>query len=177
LARHLSISKKTLYKHFKDKNDIVIKGMELHHKMERCAMDECFVEGLNAIDENFEISKVILDQLQNIHPSVMYDLEKYYPEALSKFDDYKNTVVRAWVESNLKKGIEEGLFRKDLNIPILTTMYLERMDLFLHTDIFPAEYSPADIYLEIFRYHIRGIASEEGVKYLKEKIKKELQTK
>ncbi len=173
LARHLSVSKKTLYKYFKDKNDLVIKGMEYHHKMEQCAMEACFDEKLNAIDENFAISKVILEQLQNIHPSVMYDLEKYYPEAMAKFDDYKKTVVKEWVENNLKKGIEEGLFREDINIPIITAMYLARMNDFMHTDLFPEEYSPADIYLEIFRYHIRGVASQKGVNYLKEKVKKE----
>lgn len=174
LAKHMGISKKTLYKYVTDKNDLVIKGIEFHQKMELCAMEACVSKKLNAIDENFEISKLCVDQLQNIHPSVMYDLEKYYPEARQKFDEYKKTVVKSWVEDNMKRGIEEGFYREDLNIPILTGMYLARMDDFFNTELFPKGVSFSEIYLEIFRYHIRGLASEKGVKYLQQKVKNEL---
>ena len=75
LARHLSISKKTIYKYVKDKNDLVLHGMAHHQNLEQCAMQACLDNNLNAIDENFEISKVIVDQIQNIHPAVMYDLQ------------------------------------------------------------------------------------------------------
>lgn len=173
MARHLGVSKKTLYKYFKDKKDLVFKGMEYHQRNEQCAMEACFVDGINAIDENFAISKIILDQLKNIHPSVMYDLEKYYPEVMGKFDEYKNTVVKSWVESNLERGIEQGLFREDLNIPILSAMYLQRMSAIMRAEDYPSDVTLSEVYIEIFRYHIRGVASEKGVDYLKEKMKKE----
>ncbi|MCB0479781.1 MAG: TetR/AcrR family transcriptional regulator [Flavobacteriales bacterium] len=174
LAKHMGISKKTLYRYVTDKNDLVIKGIEYHQQLEMCALEACVSKNLNAIDENFEISKVIVDQLQNIHPSVMFDLEKYYPEAMATFDQYKKTVVKHWVEDNMRRGIEEGLYRKDLNIPVLTGMYLARINDFFNADLFPKGVSFSDIYLEIFRYHIRGLASEKGVKYLQDKVKKEL---
>ncbi|MGB0402470.1 MAG: TetR/AcrR family transcriptional regulator [Salibacteraceae bacterium] len=173
MARHLGVSKKTLYKYFKDKKDLVLKGMEFHQMNEQCAMEECFVDGINAIDENFAISQIIMDQIQNIHPSVMYDLEKYYPETQAKFDEYKKTVVKSWVESNIERGIQQGLFRDDLNIPILSAMYLQRMDAMMRSEDYPADVSLAEVYVEIFRYHIRGLASEKGVEYLKQKMKKE----
>lgn len=173
MARHLGVSKKTLYKYFKDKKDLVLKGMEYHQRNEQCAMEECFVDGVNAIDENFAISKIILDQLKNIHPSVMYDLEKYYPEVMGKFDNYKNTVVKSWVESNLERGIQQGLFREDLNIPILSAMYLQRVSAIMRTEDYPSDVTLSQVYIEVFRYHIRGVASEKGVDYLKEKMKKE----
>lgn len=173
LARHLSISKKTIYKYVTDKNDLVMKCMAFQQEQEHCAMEACMNRDHNAIDENFEISKVILDQLKNIHPSVMYDLEKYYPEALGQFDHYKQTVVRGWIENNMKKGIEEGLYRTDINIPILTALYLSRMDDFFKPEKFPEGYTFRDIYLEQFIYHIRGLASKKGVEYLENKLKNE----
>jgi len=168
MARHLGISKKTLYKHVKDKNDLVIQCMKQHQAEEQCAMEACVGGEFNAIEEMFEISQVIVDQLQNIHPSVMYDLEKYYPEALGAFNEYKMSVIKNWVEDNMKRGIEEGLYRNDLNIPILTAVYLARMNDFFDENTFPTkDYSFEEIYVEIFRYHIRGLASEEGIKFLK----------
>jgi len=172
LARHLGVSKKTIYKYVSDKKELVLKGMEYHHQLEVCAIDACVQQKLNAIDENFEISKVIVDQLKNVHPSVMYDIQKYYPEAMASFQEYKMTVVKDWVSSNMQRGIDQGLYRNDLNIPILTGVYLARMDDFFNRDLYPEEIPFADIYLETFRYHIRGLASEKGIEYLKEKVKK-----
>ena len=103
-----------------------------------------------------------------------YDLEKYYPEAMAKFEVYKKTTVKFWVEDNMRRGIQEGLYRKDLNIPILASMYIARMNDFFSTELFPPGASFSEIYLEIFRYHIRGLASEKGVKYLQQKVKNEL---
>jgi AcrR family transcriptional regulator len=172
LARHLAVSKKTLYKYVKDKNDLVIKGMEYHHQMEQCAMQACMDKNLNAIDEIFEVSKIIIDQLSNVHPSVMYDLEKYYPEALAKFHDYKMTIVKGWVEDNLSRGIKEGYYRKNLVIPIITSIYLARMNDFFNRELYPEnQFTFKEIYIEMFRYHIRGIASSKGIEYLKEKMK------
>jgi AcrR family transcriptional regulator len=171
LARHLGVSKKTIYKYVSDKKELVHKGMEYHHQLEVCAIDRCVQQKLNAIDENFEISKVIVDQLKNVHPSVMYDLQKYYPDAMSSFQKYKMTVVKDWVSSNMQRGIEQGLYRNDLNIPILTSVYIARMDDFFNRDLFPEEIPSSEIYMEVFRYHIRGLASEKGITYLKEKVK------
>ena len=171
LARHLGVSKKTIYKYVSDKKELVLKGMEYHHEMETCAIDSCIKIGQNAIDENFEISKVIVGQLKNVHPSVMYDLHKYYPEAVTKFQEYKSSVVSNWVSSNMQRGIDEGLYRDDLNIPILTSVYLSRMDDFFEMDKYPNDVSFPEVYMEIFRYHIRGLASEKGIEYLKEKVK------
>lgn len=171
LARHLGVSKKTIYKYVSDKKELVLKGMEYHHQLEVCAIEECIKQNFNAIDENFEISRVIADQLKNVHPSVMYDLQKYYPEAMTSFQQYKMTVVKEWVSSNMQRGIDQGLYREDLNIPVLTAMYLARMDDFFNRDLFPEDVPFAEIYLEVFRYHIRGLASEKGIEYLKEKVK------
>ena len=36
-----------------------------------------------------------------------------------------------------------------------------------------SDYSFSDVYQEIFRYHIRGIASDKGIIVLKEKLNRE----
>ncbi|UTW64170.1 TetR/AcrR family transcriptional regulator [bacterium SCSIO 12741] len=173
LARHLSISKKTLYKYVTDKNDLVAKVFELHQDLECQTMEGIVKRGLNAIDENFEISQMVINQVKDIHPSIMYDIEKYYPEAMKQFHDYKMDVVMGWVKDNLKRGMAEGYYREDLNIDVISVVYIQRMDDFFHSNLYPPQLSFLDIYLELFRYHIRGIASEKGVEYLKEKVAKE----
>lgn len=172
IAKHLSISKKTLYKYVKDKNDLLSKAMKLHMAAEDSAISEIMAKDLNAIDENLEIMNFILSMLQNLHPSIIFDLEKYHPSLMKEMLDSRHKSMHDCVLSNLKKGKKEGLYRKNLNEEILTSFYINSIDVIL--DVTPVHIQGASFterYSEFFRYHIRGIASQKGVDYLKTKVK------
>jgi AcrR family transcriptional regulator len=174
ISRELGISKKTLYKYVTDKNDLVMKLMEEGRKLDECFVKEVQAKGMNAIDENFEISRFFVERLNNVHPSIFYDLQKYHPKAWDAFTKHRNEFIVSSVENNLKHGIEEGLYRADLNIQIIRDIFISRInDIFENKYPSSKEYSFSEIYLESFRYHIRGVASEKGIQYLIEKVKKE----
>jgi hypothetical protein len=81
------------------------------------------------------------------------------------------------MHANMIKGMEEGLYREDLKPDIMAKIYLTKMDAVFDGELFPPSVvSFADVYMELFRYHIRGIASEKGIAYLVEKIKRETQS-
>lgn len=172
IASRIGVSKKTIYKYVKDKEDLIQKSLKLHHDKECEFIQSVKEKPMNAIDENFEISKKIIAEFQNVHPSVMFDMNKYYPSAKKLFEKYKKEVVFEWVKDNLRRGIKEGLYRDDLNIDIIAALYILRMDDIFNMEFFPrTEYSFLQVYLETFRYHIRGISSDEGLKYWKKRIK------
>lgn len=172
IARHLGISKKTLYQSFSDKADLVSQGMQLHIDKEGCAITSIQEKSQNAIEEMFLISQHVSTHLQTLHPSILFDMQKYYPDAFAKFNDYKLKMIMSSIARNLKEGIEQGLYRDNLNIPIVAGLYVGRMDILFDQNLFPSStYSPKDVYFEAIRYHIRGIASEKGIEYLKDKFK------
>lgn len=174
IARNLGVSKKTLYKYVSDKNDLVLKVTEAGIKQEKQFIQEITGSGMNAIDESFEVIRFVKSQLNNVHPSIFYDLQKYYPKAWEKLEEHKNDCVAQWVEENMKRGMEQGLFREDLLTDIMRDLFMVRIDGFTQQR-YPSikKHSFSTVFLESFRYHIRGIASEKGLKYLIEKIKKE----
>ncbi len=175
VAKHMRMSKKTLYLYVKDKNDLVEKvfgGVCEEH--DRCIDDIC-AKGLNAIDETYEITEYIAGVLKQIHPSVHFDLEKYHPATWRSMQEFEKRSILECVSKNMEKGVAEGLYREDLNIPIVVRVYLSRFDVCFDGELFPPkEYNFVDVHWEIFRYHIRGIASEKGLRYLKKKVKREL---
>jgi len=171
IARELKMSKKTLYKYVSDKLDLVVKVMHTHCVFEELAIKAIIEESKNAIDEMVEINKHVSDHLNAIHPSIHYDLEKYYPEAWALFHEHENTFVLSCIKDNLHRGVEEGLYRDNLNVDIMAKIYVAKIDIvFDHTVFSPREYKFVEVLNEMLRYHIRGIASEKGVKYLKEKV-------
>jgi len=146
--------------------------MRLHMAAEDSAIAEILAKNLNAIDENLEIMTLILSMLQNLHPSIMFDLEKYHPALMKEMLDSRHKLMHQCVLENLKRGKEEGFYRQNLNEEILTSFYINSVDMIL--DIAPVHIKGASFterYSEFFRYHIRGIASEKGVEYLKTKVK------
>jgi TetR/AcrR family transcriptional regulator, cholesterol catabolism regulator len=173
MARHLGMSKKTIYLHFKDKEDLVKKAVRSFCKLEDVQIEEICSRKLNAIDEMLEISKWVMSVLTNIHPSVMYDLEKYYPEVAASLKASRHKIVYDSMHSNVLSGQKQGLYRKDVNADIVVKLYIARMDSVFDQRLFPmSNYKVLDIYLENFRYHIRGIASEKGMQYLEQHMKK-----
>ncbi|MCW5899878.1 MAG: TolC family protein [Flavobacteriales bacterium] len=174
IAQHLRISKKTLYQYVKDKNELVlkaVKGITDHHR--ECILGICAQER-NAIDESFEITRFVASQVGQLHPSVHFDLQKYHPESWDVLQSAERADIYKCITDNLRKGIEEGLYREDLDIDVIARIYISRFDVTFDGELFPSDkYRFEDVIWELFRYHIRGIASDKGRKYLVKKVKKE----
>ena len=176
VARELKVSKKTLYRFVKDKTDLVSKALTFHCSREVEVTCKIISRNSNAIDELIEISQHVREQLRQVHPSIHYDLEKYYPDAWRIFTAHKMEHIYSCVAQNLEKGIKQGLYRTTINIPIIARIYISRIDAVFDAQIFPPDkFKMIDVYSEMLRYHIRGIASEKGIKYLVRQTKKALQ--
>lgn len=172
LARHLGVSKKTLYLYVKDKEDMLRKAVQMFCEREDEEIKSICARGLNAIDESLEIMKWVTGVLQEVHPSVHFDMQKYHPEVHKTMMENRFKAIYLCISNNIKKGQKEGLYRKDINADIITRVYISRMDVIFDRNVFGSDaYTPTELYIEIFKYHIRGIASEKGHQYLSEKQK------
>lgn len=175
MSARLGISKKTLYQHVKDKNDLVEKVLAHIASDFKCVVDESMGRDKNAIDELFDITTTVAQRLKDIHPSIHFDLEKYHPEAFRQMIATKREEIYTTTTDNLERGIQEGLYREDLNIPMIATIYIARFDMVFDGELFPPDrFNMDELHWELFRYHIRGIASAKGLKYLQKKVVKEM---
>lgn len=167
IATQLGISKKTLYQKFPKKALLIRDCCELYFKAQLSTITEIEAANLNAIAELQKIYEHNCSFLQQVHPSVIYDLKKYHPEAWDKFIDFKDKFILQSVFRNLKKGVSEGLYRTDMNMNIIARLYVSRIDMLLDTRIFPREdFTLNQILSELFIYHVRGIATDKGLAQL-----------
>lgn len=172
IAREIKVSKKTLYKYFKDKNDIVIQVMSGQCEMEKVMVANSLDSAENAIDALMNLTSVVSQKLKEVHPSIHYDLEKYYPEAWALFTNHKECFIKDSIATNLARGVKERIYRDNLNSEIIARLYAAKIDMLFDPTIFPPDqFSFPEVYLELMRYHIRGVANQEGMSYLKERIK------
>lgn len=174
IARQLGISKKTLYLSFSNKKDLVKKVMEYQISNIQCDVVEmCSGEG-NAIDELMGIGKKVNEGLSDAHPSIMFDIQKYYPQAWKVLMNHKEEFVFNKMLTNLYDGIEQGLYRENLNPEVITKAFMVMTEAMMSNQLaIPGKFNFQELHLELMRYHIRGIANGKGREYLKQQFKED----
>ena len=172
IAGDLAISKKTLYKYFSNKSDLVDASIEAVQK----AIDDTIMlikeQKYNAIEEEFAVKKVFKEMFKNAKTSPMFQLKKYYPESYTNLIEREVCMFRDCNSDNLEKGIEQGLYRPEIKKELVTNFYFtlifgifdsdyygERMD-----ELMKVEY-------EVLEYHIRAIATKKGLEVLERELK------
>jgi len=167
VCRELGISKKTLYQYVSDKNDLIAKVLDQdiqEHEKVICALQ---TSGLSAIDELLHIQKMVTEKVQHMHSSIIYDLKKYYPESWGRIIRHRNEFIVGCIEQNIIKGQQEGVFRTDIHSALIAKIYVSRIEVSIDPSLYSGlKITPAEVYAEAMRYHIRGIATEKGLKYL-----------
>lgn len=172
IARHLGISKKTLYLYVSDKNDLVKKGITLMIEHEKQALSSAKEISANAIDELIGVTKCVSSEIGEIHPSVIFDIQKYHPEAWKILHDHKKSFIYNMMLENIKRGVKEGYYRENINPLIIANIYIGMVDNILNPENpINKTLSIDKMHTEIIRYHIRGIANDKGLTYLKEALK------
>lgn len=172
VARHLGISKKTLYKYVTDKDDLVDKVIDYEIEMLNNGMECKQKQNLNAIEELLIVSKILNQKMKGLNLATLYDLRKYYPQHYEKFTKARRDKMYDSVMANIEKGQREGLYRLDLNPNIIARIQISRIESLIDNDIFSIEEFTSDkFFYEIFIYHIRGIANQKGIEFLENELK------
>ncbi|SFS47016.1 TetR/AcrR family transcriptional regulator [Lutibacter maritimus] len=171
IANELGISKKTIYKYFGNKEELVDESISHLHgvilKSVSCICDK----GYNAIEENFEIKNTFKDLFKNTDDSPMYQLQKYYPKTYNKlmtdeFHMFKNCILK-----NIEKGINEGLYRDNINIELITKFYFSLVMSVHDTNLHKYNKNTINtLELKALEYHTRAIATEKGIKILEKQL-------
>jgi hypothetical protein len=86
---------------------------------------------------------------------------------LRQFDKMGDCVI-----VNLEKGIVRGLFRKEINIPLIARFYFAGMTSLKNNEIYNTEQFPSlTTQMAYLEYHLRGICTEKGIQKLEQLLK------
>jgi len=173
IARHLGISKKTLYLHFKDKNEMVEKITESVIEERHSEYVEATKDATNAIEELFFMTKCLRTHVANLNPSLVFDLKKFHTKAWNMLMDFEHITVYGDLITNLERGVEEGFFRPSIDIKILAKLRVEQVHMSFDPHMFPKDkFDFTEVHMQMFDHYIYGLLTVKGVR-LYEKYKKE----
>ena len=136
-----------------------------------CGIDTICELKMNPIEEIFSIKRLIMKHLKDEKSSPQYQLQKYYPKIYASLTQKQFDVMQVCVLNNLKKGIENGLYREHIDLEFTSRIYFNGMVGIKNKDLFPlTNYSMNTLMNHYLEYHLRGIATEKGVQELKKQL-------
>ena len=171
IAANSGISKKTIYAHFANKIqlveavtlhifDIISKGIDIIHEQQQ-----------NPIIELFEMKRFVMKHLKDEKSSPQYQLQKYYPKIFKNLKHKQFELMQELFKENLTKGIEQKLYRDDIDIDFTARIYFNGMLGIKNKDLFPlVSYSMNTLTSYHLEYHLRGICSQKGIIELEKQL-------
>jgi AcrR family transcriptional regulator len=167
IAAHLGVSKKTIYQFFTDKDALVeIVVDQVIAENEKCCTLQAH-ECKDAIHEVFLAVEQAGEMLSNMNPSLMYDLEKYHPNAFKKFVSHKNKFFYELVKNNIERGKQEAIYREEIKSDIMSQFRVASTFLLFDADSFPkGKYTVLQLMEEITENFLYGLANTKGQKLI-----------
>ena len=167
IARELSISKKTIYQYFKDKNDLVLQVTRDHLEKERLEIQSIKESTSNAIETLIEESLCLRRNITGMNPSLLFDLRKYHHPAWELYLECKQKVYITSLKETLEAGVNQGLFRKEIVPSILAILRVEQIQMSLERYIYPRDqFDFQEVQSQLFDHFLNGLVSEKGRKLL-----------
>ncbi|MEO5645730.1 MAG: TetR/AcrR family transcriptional regulator [Bacteroidia bacterium] len=167
IAKHLSMSKKTIYQFFRDKDEVVHTLMETSLKKDRDDFRAIAENAVNVVEEVFEMMKKLNEIFSTVNPNIFYDLRKYHPQTWDLFHKFKTEFVLEQVENSLEKGKRDGLVRADINSKLLSRLRGEEIDMGFNPAIFPPDkFRILDVQIAFVEHFLYGICTLKGHKLI-----------
>ncbi|WP_417429842.1 TetR/AcrR family transcriptional regulator [Halpernia sp.] len=173
VAKHVSISKRTLYEEYKNKEELLtaILDFKLQKIIDTIKTNDA--ENTNAI-EKVLIKDNDFEKFSSTNQSVFIrQLLKYYPSIFDQHILNMNEKISEFLVKNIEKGREEGLYRADFNESLYIRFLLKIMLSFENSVLFENEQCErSNFCFEGVLFYLYSISTEKGREILeKAKLK------
>jgi AcrR family transcriptional regulator len=164
IAAGLGISKRTVYETFKDKTELVHECLKSIKQKHNARNQDIISSSTNVIETIFSFMQEGIKAMNSINPVFFRDMEKFYNRTWKKLKEENEKEGYTMTTQLLKKGINEGLFREDINIQIVSKLFHEQMNLLANEEVFPRdEYNYTDVFQNLTINFMRGISTQKGI--------------
>ena len=164
IAQHMRISKKTIYAHFSNKDSLVEEAALSRFNYILDCFRTISKQAKDPIIEIYQLKKEALKHISSEQNSPQYQLQKFYPSLYSKIKEKEFEILSVSFANSLKKGVETGLFRSNINVDFITRIYFNGIRGVTDINLFPPEkYKIDKLLLNFSEYHLRAICTTLGL--------------
>ena len=165
LAIRMGMSKKTLYKYYPSKEELVKAVLELrkHRVGELMSFIETKVPKHAFGEKIVQVSQKVAEFLSEIQPHVMFDLKKSFPLIFDDFDTFRKASIVKGFTIALNEGRASGVFRDDIPIELAVHMHLTLISTMMNPEYLSSQqYTPLQVFTMILRCTMEGLCTNKG---------------
>lgn len=123
IAAKLHMSKKTIYKNFSTKEELLEQVTQFFLKSNHKAIRKSFNSDSNAVEKIYYMTNTIGAIVSNISDKMLSDLQCYAPELWKRIDEFRTRVLTVNFTKIIEQGKVEG-FVSDINSIILINAFV-----------------------------------------------------
>lgn len=165
IARELSISKKTLYELFSDKEELLLEVVKVISMGFHQNVKEIICSSANVLEQIFMLYKRVIEHSRKVNPLFFIELIRY-PKVQAYFEEVHTrhaNCTREW----LQMGVKQGLLRDDVNYEVFLRQDGFQIDkLLINPEV--RNYPPKVIYDSVVLVMLRGLATDKGLEIIKQ---------
>ena len=164
VAKELSISKKTLYKYFKNKDDLFNGVADMYKKDIQDKFESTFKNREDSFAAMCEVFTYLAFKIGlTINNYFIDEVRKVYPRLWKDFLDFRSKQINKYFPVVIKSGVENGYIRKDVNVEIAFSMFFASVNNIVTPDFLAVKYfSASDAIKEILTIFFYGITTPQG---------------
>ena len=164
IAREAGVSKRTIYENFSDKDDLLRYCLFVIDQKYTEEHESIIEKSDNIILMIFNLMKLGIKAIDQINPLFFDDLKRYHTKIWKEVYKTGAEKQKAQTLSILRKGINQKVFRKEIDLEIVTILLTEQLRIMPDKSIFPYGKFPQRVVFEnVIINFFRGIATKKGL--------------
>ena len=173
LSQNMGMSKKTIYKYFPTKEDLVDKSIGFFHGLIEKKLNKLMATEPNPAIQFVKVMEFIMGHISNVSIERLADLKNRFPQVwkrmeafrLDRRDDFYNILFNAQ---------QQGYVRKDVDISIIATLYMNIINSTFQPEFFlKNNLAPSDAISNFLKMVSSGLFTLDGSHYFNTLFNKE----
>lgn len=163
IAQSLSISKRTLYEIYDNKEILLFEGVKKYSLLKWEEVKALYQRSSNVMDVILGVYRMKVEEFRITCPEFYSDLAKY-PSVMEYLHNDRER-SRDMFMGFMKRGVEEGYFRNDVRLDLIAVLFAAVMDHVMKLQLYKT-CSIEELFHNMLFVTMRGFCTQEGVKLL-----------
>lgn len=165
IARRLSISKRTLYEIYDDKEHLLMDVVKAQKEAHSKALAKCFDSKADALEMVVKFYHLQMEEIADVNPLFFEDLRAY--KSIMEYFHTEHVKNADGRRRFINKAIDEGLFNKNLDYDFIFQV-MEGTSDYVISNNFYRDYGLKTVFHNFVMVFLRGICTVKGLKRLDE---------
>lgn len=167
VAQSLSISKRTLYEIYEDKEELLYQGVVQFDQEAKQSMSAFIEQAPSVMDIILEAYQRRVVRTGSVNPLFYEDIQKY-PKVVDYLNKERAHTYASFIEL-LRRGVSEGYFRTDIDYELVAQMF-NAINTFVMTQHLLSRYSIQEVFTNMLLVPLRGFCTEKGLQVIESSV-------